>query len=536
MKFSTYLTTSLVLLSIFLLQSCSSVNYEYQEAAHPSEIYANDDTTLLGTFSYNGYTIAPYFCESLQEEVKTLLDQKDKKGRYICRKKNGQKYSLYEDELKVYTTIDLKLQAYAEAALKKHLATNLQPAFSKNNQAVKRFPFTDTYNGRKVTNETIDNIMRRARKSSERYSHMKEYGYSETEIEKSFEVPTRMQLFSWNGKIDTILTPNDSIRYVKNLIRAGIVSIEPSSGEVKAWVGGIDYDQFHFDLVKHGKRQIGSLIRPFTYATAFSMGVVDPCTELNPDQYCVDPCDPGGRRWCPSGTPSNSIKQGFIISNGGGTTISVMSKMGACSGPSSLAKLLKRMKIVVPEEQIVPSMCLGTPDASLYEMTSAYSVFPNGGIYVAPRTIRRIEDKHGNVIYESRRDVREVLNEMIAFDVLQLMEMTTQSGTSTSLKWHEEWGGITHPTASYAGMTQGNADMWFVGITPDLVTGIWTGGEDKQVRFRSMLWGQGARASLPIYGYYMQSVYADSSLAISTSGWDAPPSYPADRFDCSTNP
>ncbi|NVK63080.1 MAG: hypothetical protein HWE22_00785 [Flavobacteriales bacterium] len=534
MKLTTYLSSLLFLVSLLVMCSYSTEKDLDRKVIHPSLIYADDDTTLLGTFSFDGYKTAPYFCESLREEVKTLLDQKDKKGRYIRRKKNGQKYNLYEDELRIYTTIDPQLQAHAEAALKKHLATNLQPAFSKNNQTVKRFPFADTYNGRKVTDETIENIMRRARKSSDRYVNLKTNGYSESEIEKSFDVPVRMQLFSWKGEVDTVLTPNDSIRYAKNMIRAGLISIEPASGEVKAWVGGIDYDHFKFDHVRQGKRQIGSLIRPFTYATAFSMGVVEPCTKLSPEQYCMDPCDPSGERWCPSGTPSKTVKEGFVISSGGGTTISVMSKMGACEGPQNIADLFQKMNITIPEMQIVPSICLGTPDMSLIEITSACSIFPNGGTYVTPRTIRRIEDKHGNVIYESVKESKKVLNEIFAHDVLQLMKSTTRSGTSTSLRWHEEWGGITYPTASYAGTTQGNADMWFVGITPDLVTGIWTGGEDKQVRFRSMLWGQGARASLPIYGYYMQSVYADSSLAISTSGWDAPLNYPSERFDCNS--
>lgn len=536
MKYPIYLTLSLFLLSIGINQSCSSSRREYQNPLNPSEIYANDDTTLLGTFSYNGYKLAPHFCESLKDEVKEILEKKGEKGNYLCAKKNGKPYNLYSDELKVYTTIDPKLQAHAEAAVRKHLATDLQPAFSENNQKVKHFPFSDTYNGQKVSGTTIENSMRRARKSSDRYRNMKEYDYSENEIEKSFNVPTPMKLFSWQGDIDTVLTPNDSIRYMKNMIRAGMISIEPSSGNIKAWVGGIDYDHFKFDHVKQGKRQIGSLMRPFTYAAAFSMGVVEPCTELSQEQYCVDPCDPSGRRWCPSGTPSSTVKQGFTHSTGGYTSVSVMSKMGACSGPSVIAKLFERMRIQIPEDQVVPSICLGTPDMSLYEITSAFSVFPNLGKYAAPRMIRRIEDKDGNVIYRSKRDTREVVNTTIAFDVLQLMQLTTQSGTSTSLKWHEKWGGITHPTASYAGTTQGNADMWFVGITPDLVTGIWTGGEDKQVRFRSMLWGQGARAALPIYGYYMQSVYADTTLKISKEDWEAPLTYTKDRFNCSTDP
>ena len=520
------------LFSAILIQSCET-SKEVAELP-PSSIFADDDSTLLGYYSNigkKGPNIAPYFCASLEKDLVELLAQKDSNGRFIYHKKNGEPYNVFKDELRIYTSVNPSLQKHAEAALKKHLKEDLQPAFSKNNGTTKHFPFSNTYNGTKVTEETIDQILHQARKNSERYLALEKSGSSKKEILKSFDVPTKMKVFSWQGDIDTTLTPNDSILYYKNFIRSGFLSIEPSTGYIKAWVGGIDFNHFPLDHVKEGKRQIGSIIKPFIYATAFSMGVIEPCTKLSQEPYCVDPCDPTGRRWCPSGTPAKNVIANFT-QTGGGVNVSIMSKMGACSGPQTVARLFERMNIIIPEEQVVPSMCLGTPDMSLLEIVAAQAMFVNNGVYIAPQSIRRIEDKHGNVIYSSSAIQRKVMNPTISHDIIQLMKGVVTSGTSTSLKWHKKWGGITHPTAGKPGTTQGNSDAWFVGMTPDLVTGIWTGGEDKQIRFRSMTWGQGARAALPIYGYYMQQVYADSTLNVSTEDFKAPESYDPSRFDC----
>lgn len=521
---------------ILLLASCGLNDSKGTVEIPPSKIYGDNDSTLLGLYSNIGKkesNLAPYFCTSLEKDLDELLSQKDKNGDLVYHKANGAPYDIYKDELNIYTTINPTLQEYAEAAIRKHLATDLQPAFTENNASVKRFPFSNTYNGKKVTDETVQNILNRARKNSNRYLTLTKSGNSEKEALKTFDIPTKMKVFSWQGEIDTVLTPNDSILYSKNFIRSSLLSIEPSTGHVKAWVGGIDFDHFSFDHIKQGKRQIGSAIKPFTYVTAFSMGVVEPCTLLDQEKekYCVDPCDPSGKRWCPEGAPSHTVKSGFYRWSGG-TNVSIMSLMGACAGPLTIAKLLERMNIQVPEDQIVPSMCLGTPDMSLFNATAAYATFVNDGNYIVPQTIRRIEDKHGNVIYSSKVISKGVFNEMYSYDVLQMMKLVVESGTSTSLRWHKKWGGITHPTAGKTGTTQGNSDNWFFGMTPNLVTGVWTGAEDKQVRFRSMTWGQGARAALPIYGYYMQSVYADTSLNISTDDFEAPASYDPKRFEC----
>lgn len=523
-----------VALLILSLACRPNVTAEYSTPQFSTIIYADDDSTILGYISPQRKPkddLAPYFYAALKNELKELFTQKDAEGKLIYHKKDGTPYDIYSDEFNIHTTINPEMQTYAETAIRKHLSEDLQPAFTINNLKTKRFPFSDTYNGAKVSDQTIAGIMHRAKKSSLRYQKLNGAGISEEKIMKSFEVPTKMKLFSYAGEIDTVMTPTDSILYYKNFIRSGLLSLEPSTGHVKAWVGGIDFDHFPFDHVSLGQRQMGSTMRPFLYATALSMGVIEPCMDLSAEQYCIDPCDPSGRRWCPQGRVLGRVKDVYASSQGM-NHVSVASKMGACTGPQTIAKLLSKMGIDIPQDQITPSICLGTPDVSLLKLVAANAMFVNNGVYVAPQTILRIEDKDGNVIYTAKATSNEVLNPTLAFDMIQMMQGVVQSGTSTSLRWHEKWGGIEHPTAASVGTTQGNSDGWFVGLTPDLVTGVWSGGEDKQVRFRSMLWGQGARAALPIYGYFMRNVYADSSLAISTANFVPPANYDPKRFEC----
>lgn len=478
--------------------------------------------------------IAPYFRETLRKDLKAMFAEKNDDGTYKLAKDDGTPYNIYKDGLRIYTSINVRLQKYAEKAVRKHLKKDLQPQFTKNNATVKRFPFANTYNGKKVSDETINNIMKRSRKTSARYYEMSASGNSEQQIMESFDIAVPMRIFSWEGEIDTIMTPNDSIRYYKNLIRAGLVSIEPSTGFVKAWVGGIDFNHFAYDQVGQGRRQVGSTIKPFVYSTAIAMGVVNPCTTFPEMAFCVDPCYEGGDRWCPAGKvmPNATVATCLAASNNPGT-VAVMSKMGACSGPQTIAKMMSRMDIHIPESLVAPSMCLGTPDISLLKMTGAQAMFVNNGIFIRPSTIVRIEDRNGNIIYSADLYAKEVLNPSVAYETLKMMKGVVQAGTSTSLRGsYHPWGGITHPTAGKTGTTQGNSDGWFMGLTPDLVTGVWAGGEDKQIRFRSMLWGQGARMALPIYGYYMQQVYKDRKLKISTADFEQPIGYDPELFNC----
>ena len=481
---------------------------------------------------------APYFRESLRSELKKLFKEKKDDGSLKLAKEDGSSYNLYSDGLKIYTTINIDLQRHAEYALKKHLKDDLQPQFTKNNKRVKRFPFQDHH---EITDERIERIMQRGRKQAERYHTLKRNGLSDTEIMKTFDVETPMRIFSWGGDIDTIMTPNDSIRYYKNIIRAGMVSIEPATGFVKAWVGGADFHHFAFDAVAQGKRQVGSTIKPFVYATALAMGVVKPCMKFEEGtSYCVDVFGDNGKlnnRWCPKGDlPKNAtVANGIALSNNP-ITVAVMSKMGGYAGPKNISKLLKDVEINLRPEDEVPSMCLGVMDLSLLQMVGAQSMFVNQGIYTRPTTILRIEDRNGNVIYSADPYTKEVLNSGVAFTTLTMMKGVIQMGTGASLRgtWRK-WGGVTAPMAGKTGTTQNNADGWFMGLTPDLVTGVWVGAEDRDVRFRSMEWGQGARMALPIYGYYMQKVYKDKKIKISQEDFEQPLGYDPELYGCDPN-
>lgn len=477
--------------------------------------------------------LAPYFRESLRADLSKLFSEKNPDGSYKLHKANGKPYNVYSDGLKIYTTINADLQQYAEAALKRHLKEDLQPRFTKNNKRNRNFPFTNDIN-----KETVELLMNSGRKQSERYRKMKAAGIPNEEIIKSFEVPTQMSVFSWDGEIDTVLTPNDSIRYYKDLLHAGLLSIEPSTGFVKAWVGGADFKHFAFDHVKLGKRQVGSTIKPFVYATAMLMGKVKPCTKfVEGTSYCVDVFDENGqqaKQWCPEGdVPENpTVANGLALSNNP-ITVAVMSQMGGYSGPKTISKLLKGLDIELRPEDEVPSMCLGVMDLSLYQMVAAQAMFVNQGMFVRPSTVLRIEDRNGNVIYSAEPYVKEVLSSDVAYETLKMMKNVINRGTGGSLRSSSrKWGGFTMPIAGKTGTTQNNSDGWFMGLTPDLVTGVWVGAEDRAVRFRSMDWGQGARMALPIWGYYMQKAYANKKLNLSTDDFPEPIGYDPTKFGC----
>lgn len=477
--------------------------------------------------------LAPHFRESLRSEITELFEEKNEKGELKYKKENGEAYNVYQDGLKIYTTLNVQLQEYAEKAVEKHLKDDLQPQFDKNNKTVKNFPFTN-----RISDEVAETLMNSGRKNSDRYRMLKAEGLSEKEIKENFNLPVPMTIFHWKGDIDTIMTPNDSIRYYKSVLRAGLISIEPSTGFVRAWVGGTNFKHFAYDHVRQGKRQVGSTIKPFVYSTAIAMGVVKPCTKFESgSSFCVDVFGSSGNlinRWCPRGPiPANaSVASGLAISSNP-VTVAVMSKMGGYSGPKTISKLLKDLDINLRPEDEVPSMCLGVMDLSLFQMVGAQAMFVNQGIFVRPTTILRIEDRNGNVIYSADPHSKEVLNSGVAYTTLNMMKGAVQFGTATSLRgtWRS-WGGINHPTAAKTGTTQNNSDGWFMGLTPDLVTGIWVGAEDRAVRFRSMEWGQGARMALPIYGYYMQNVYKDKKLNISTADFEVPIGYDPSLYEC----
>lgn len=482
--------------------------------------------------------LAPYFRESLRGKITDILSEKLDNGKLRYTKPNGDSYSIYSDGLKVYTTINADIQKHAENALVKHLKNNIQEPFTKNNHRTDKYPFA--YN---ITDKSIESLMNSARKRSTRFRRLRKNGVSVDDAVASFDKPISMKVFSWNGDIDTVMTPNDSIRYYKNIMRAGLVSIEPQTGFIKAWVGGPDINHFSYDHVAQGKRQVGSTIKPFIYSAGMQFGVITPCETTPNISYCVDVQTGSGvedmKQWCPknAGSAMNGQPVSFekgLANSMNNITVAVMSKMGGVAGPRAVAKLMSNLNINLREEDIVPAMCLGVMDLSLLEIVGAQSAFVNGGIFTEPTSIIRIEDRNGNVIYEHQPVSREAMSEELAYATLMMMQKVVTQGTAASLRgtWRGDWGGITQPTAGKTGTTQNNSDGWFMGLTPDLVTGVWVGAEDMAIRFRSMEWGQGARLALPIYGYMMQGVYKDPNIHISTGDFEAPYGYASSMYNC----
>lgn len=496
--------------------------------------------------------IAPYFKEVLRKELKAKFKETNPDGTYLYTKKNGDPYNIYKDGLRIYTTIDSRMQTYAEKAVVKHFKETLQKEFDKNNykKRVKQPPFAnDTKNAEVV----IAAIMKRGMKQSDRYYQMKTVkGLSDKAIEKAFNTPHEMSVFSYNGYIDTLMTPMDSIRYYKGFLQAGLMSMDPKTGFVKAWVGGPNFNHFTLDHVKGTKRQVGSTMKPFVYAAAIRVGVIDPCKTYADLSYGIDvPVSPTRTKsWYPATGTKNT---GELIPTKCGLagslnniTVAIMRDLGATEGPKYIAKLLKQVGIDLKPEDVVPAMCLGPMNISLYDMVGAQSTFANKGVYVKPIYVMRVEDKNGNIIMDLEYDMHEAMDENLAYTMIEMMKGAVngasnihQNGrvyaTSSSLRSSRPWGGIKYPTAGKTGTTNGASDGWFMGLTPDLVTGVWVGADDMQVHFSSYPWGQGARMALPIYGYYMQEVYKNKSIKISKKDFEAPAFYDASKFNCAEN-
>lgn len=496
--------------------------------------------------------IAPYFKEVLRSELKDKFKETNPDGTYKYTKKNGDPYNIYKDGLRVYTTIDSRMQRYAEKAVVKHFKETLQKEFNKNNykKGVKHPPFA---NDTKNADDVIASIMKRGMKQSERYYQMKTVqNLSDKVIEKAFNTPYDMSVFSYDGYIDTTMTPLDSIKYYKGFLQAGLMSMDPNTGFVKAWVGGSNFNHFSLDHVKKTKRQVGSTMKPFVYAAAIRVGVIDPCKTYADLSYCIDvPVSPTRTKsWCPATGTKNT---GELIPTKCGLagslnniTVAIMRDLGATEGPKYIAKLLKQVGIDLSVEDVVPAMCLGPMDISLYDMVGAQATFANKGVYVKPIYVMRVEDKNGNIIMDLEYNQHEAMDENLAYTMINMMKGAVngaqnahQNGktyaTSGSLRGSQPWGGIKYPTAGKTGTTNGASDGWFMGLTPDLVTGVWVGADDMQIHFRSYPWGQGARMALPIYGYYMQEVYKDNSIKISKKDFEAPAFYDHSKFNCSEN-
>jgi len=462
--------------------------------------------------------LATYFREYLRGYLKKWVKNNPKP--------NGESYNINRDGLKIYVTLDSRMQQYAQEAVQEHMS-NLQSYFFKEQQKNETAPFYD------LEEEQIDGIYNRARKRSDRYRRMKKNGYSVKQIDSAFNASTDMRVFSWNNQreVDTIMSPNDSITYYKSILRSGLLSIEPQTGHIKAWVGGINHKYFKYDHVEQGKRQVGSTFKPFVYATAINQLGLSPCEKFSNTPYTI----PKGRFGIPKAwTPKNSgEKYGGEISlkDALAKSINVISaRLIDMVTPENVVRLAKSAGIEsrVPKS---PSIALGSVELSLMEMTGAYATFANKGMRVEPNMLLRIEDKNGTVLADFTPETKEVLSEESAYVVLELLKGVTTAGSGVRLRTSAHYYKdiitgfpykFTNPIAGKTGTTQNHTDGWFMGVVPNLATGVWTGGEDRAVHFENIAEGQGATMSLPTWALFMKKVYADKSLNISEEDFEKP--------------
>ena len=446
-------------------------------------------------------------------------------------KPDGSKHNLYRDGLRIYTTIDSRIQQLAEDAVIGHMKNLQQEFFLQNTEEENPIaPFLDLRDGE------IDTLLQRTAYRSERWRKMKLAGISEEEILSSFNREVPMRVFSWKGEIDTIMTPMDSIRYYKYFLRASLMSMEPQTGHVKAWVGGYNYKHFQYDQVKQGRRQIGSTFKPFLYATAIDQLKLSPCDSLPDALYCIEPRKHGNlNAWCPKNSGDKYGKTRTLKNALANSVNTVSARLMDLVGPRPVINLARKMGITsyIPA---VPSIALGTPDISLFEMVGAYSSFANQGIYVKPIMITRIEDKNGRSLYDVQPVTRDVLSEEAAYVTVNLMQGVTQSGSGARLRhaglektnyiYEKVVTGypfiFENPIAGKTGTTQNQSDGWFMGMVPNLATGVWVGGEDRSIHFKEIGFGQGATMALPIWGNYMRSLYENPNFGISKEDFIAP--------------
>jgi len=421
------------------------------------------------------------------------------------RKKDGTSYNIYTDGLKIYTTIDSHMQQYAEEAVEEHVGHYLQPLFFKEKRGKSTAPFTN-----QLTREQVKDIMMRSVRQSERYNTMRNAGYSESDILKAFKTPEQMSVFTWHGVKDTVMTPMDSIKYYKFFLRAGFMSMDPTSGAVKAYVGGPNYAFFQYDMAEVGRRQVGSTIKPFLYALAMENGFIPCVVTRNVPQTLITAA---GESWTPRNTSSKrygemvTLKWGLANSNNW-ISAYLMSRLNA----SSLVRLIHRFGVKNRNIVASPSLCLGPCEISVGEMVSAYTAFVNNGLRCEPMLVTKIEDNEGNVIATFHPQMEEVISASSASKMLTMLRAVINEGTGMRVRRYTsaDVGGKT-------GTTQRNSDGWFVGFTPKLVTGCWVGGEDRDIHFDTMFYGQGAAMALPIWGIFMKKVFADKSLGYSES-------------------
>ncbi|WJS95651.1 transglycosylase domain-containing protein [Flavobacterium johnsoniae] len=474
--------------------------------------------------------IATYFREYLRDYMKKWVTEN--------KKPDGSEYDIYKDGLKIYTTIDSRMQSYAEEAVSEHMK-NLQQQFFIEQKTNKNAPFVN------ITQAETDRIMMQAMKNSVRWAQMKEMDKSEDDIIASFKVKTKMRVFTWKGERDTTMTPLDSIRYYKHFLQSGLMSMEPQTGAIKAWVGGINYKYFQYDHVGQGARQVGSTFKPFVYATAIEELNMSPCDSILDGPFMIHK---GRHHVTEDWEPRNSdyryrgmvtLKQALAASIN-----TVSAKLIDRTSPEAVVELTKKLGVKT-EIPVQPSIALGAVDITVEDMVAAYSTFANQGVYVKPQFLSRIENKSGEVIYEPIPESHDVLNKDIAFAVIKLLQGVTESGSGVRLRTQgggsgdNRWTGypymFTNPIAGKTGTTQNQSDGWFMGMVPNLVTGVWVGCEDRSARFKSLTYGQGATAALPVWGYFMKKCYADKNLQISKGEFERPANLSI-KVDCYARP
>jgi penicillin-binding protein 1A len=473
---------------------------------------------------------ATYFREYLRDYMKKWVSEN--------KKPDGSDYDIYKDGLKIYTTIDSRMQLHAEEAVSEHMK-NLQQQFFIEQKNNKNAPFVN------ITQAETDKLMMQAMKNSTRWAIMKDADKSEDDIIASFKVKTKMRIFTWKGERDTTMTPMDSIRYFKHFLQSGLMAMEPQTGNIKAWVGGINYKYFQYDHVGQGARQVGSTFKPFVYATAIEQLNMSPCDSILDGPFMIHK----GRHnvtadWEPRNSDNRyrgmvTLKQGLANSIN-----TVSAKLIDRVGPEAVVELTHKLgvKTEIPAQ---PSIALGAVDITVEDMVAAYSTFANQGVYVKPQFLSRIENKSGEVIYEPIPESHDVLNKDIAFAVIKLLEGVTETGSGARLRTEgggsgdNRWTGYPYmfrnPIAGKTGTTQNQSDGWFMGMVPNLVTGVWVGCEDRSARFKSLTYGQGATAALPIWGYFMKLCYADPGLQVSKSEFERPANLSI-KVDCYSRP
>jgi penicillin-binding protein 1A len=461
--------------------------------------------------------LAPYFREYLRDNfLKTWCSEH--------LKPDGKPYNMYRDGLRIYTTIDSRMQGYAEEAVDEHME-KLQGDFDKTLKKKRNAPFSY-----RVTKAEIDQIMKSAKERSDRYIRMKKAGATEAQIEKAFTTPVKMRVFNWKGDKDTMMTPMDSIRYYKAFLQTGFMAMEPQTGYIRAWVGGIDFRHFKYDHVKESKRQVGSTFKPFVYALAIQEGYT-PCDEIPCVRTCITTED--GKEWCPSnsGGKADAKLEGRMITLRKALALSlnyISAYLMKQFGPASVIEFARNVGITSKLDPN-PSLCLGTADISLYEMVGGINTFANKGTWIEPTFVTRIEDKNGIVLEEFIPKSREVMSEEKAYIMVNLMQGVVQFGTGSRLN---RTYGLSNPIAGKTGTTQNNSDGWFIGMTPDLVAGAWVGADDRSVHFDLTEQGQGAAMALPIWALFYKKVYADKSIKISKGAFDRPSHKIMINMDC----